>query len=248
MDWVTIPQSRGELGYWFTTRGLRRYGLPELQTLDVPGSLTGPWTNALTGIAQRLVDEWQAALESDDRPSFVEIPSVFSLSEADVARAFGLAPRGGGRARIRLRLDPAPDPESEVFLTVIPPDDFPLSAGEYIADVCNALWGAPVPNIRRRPHDPAMEEAMAAARAALPRARELLRAREVDLAARLIVKYRLPIDGGGNEYVWATITDWSSPDLLVGTSMNDAESDPSVRIGRPVRLHRRRGGRLGTVD
>lgn len=236
MDWVKIPQSRGDLGYWFTTRGLRRYGLPELQTLDVPGSLTGPWTNALSGIAQRLVDEWQAALEAEDRPSFVEIPAVFSLSEADVARAYGLKPRGGGRARVRLRLDPAPDPESEVFLTVLPPDDFPLSAGEFIASVCNALWGAPEPDIRRRAHDPAMQAAIETARAALPRARELLGAHAVDLSARLIVKHRLPIEGGGNEFVWATITDWSSPDVLVGTSMNDAESDPSVRVGRPVRL------------
>jgi len=49
----------------------------------------------------------------------------------------------------------------------------------------------------------------------------------------LIVKHRLA-GPNGNEYVWAFVTDWSKPGTIRGHSANDAEYEPSVRVGRPA--------------
>jgi hypothetical protein len=234
--WMVVPYSLEERGYRFTTHGLRRFGLPELQALDVPGVLTGAWTDVMCGIATRLLDEWIEAVDQESPPSFVEIPAVLGVSEEDVARAFGGTPRGGGAARVRLRLDLPDDPDGETFLTVVPPLDFARSAGEHAAEVSEALFGVQRGDIRVTERSEAMDQAIEVARAGLAQVRQRFRTGELDRGAELIVKHRLPTPTGGNENVWATISDWSDPALLLGTSMNDAQTDPSIRLGRPVRI------------
>ncbi|GAB3826468.1 hypothetical protein [Dactylosporangium cerinum] len=51
--WVLVPQSAGDRGLWMTTKGLGRFGLPELQVLDVPPVLAGSWTRVMSGAAAR---------------------------------------------------------------------------------------------------------------------------------------------------------------------------------------------------
>jgi len=50
--WVLVPQSPGERGVWMTTKGLDRFGLPELQVIDVPPALAGPWTGRLRRVGR----------------------------------------------------------------------------------------------------------------------------------------------------------------------------------------------------
>ena len=77
--------------------------------------------------------------------------------------------------------------------------------------------------------------AIGTARASLPVARERFLAESLPPRARLIVKHDLHV-GGEHEYVWATVTSWPEPDLIVGTCMNDAHLDRYIRVGRPVRV------------
>ena len=48
---VYVLESLGAQGLWCTTTGLGQFGLPELQTLDVPAQIGVPWARVLTGIA-----------------------------------------------------------------------------------------------------------------------------------------------------------------------------------------------------
>jgi hypothetical protein len=234
-DWVCVLQSSGDRGSWFTTRGLARFGLPELQTLDVPPMFVNPWTAVLTGIARRLLDVWVELLGTGDRPAFVELPAELEIGEPDIARAYGRTPTEGGRARVRLRLDPAEDLDNQTFLTVVPPNDFPASAGEHVTAVCDELIGLPTDEIRHAATGAAMEAAIGTARASLPVARERFLADSFPPRARLIVKHDLHVDEE-HEYVWATVTSWPEPELIVGTCMNDAHLDRRIRVGRPVRI------------
>jgi hypothetical protein len=149
--WVMIPHSPGDDGYWITTSGLGRFGLPELQTLAVPDALAPPWCQAMTGIAARLLAVWEERLASrdDHAPAFVELPGELTVRDRDVGRAYDLEPGPGwvGRAEIRLSLD-ADAPAADAYLTVEAPcgraGDVGLDHRRYLADACRALCG-PIP-------------------------------------------------------------------------------------------------------
>ncbi len=254
-DWVLVPCSAGRRGLLFTTKGLGRFGLPELQAEDVPPQLERPWAMAFTGLAQALVHGWFAVAgapasggsaagdgvdgvdPSEGAPGpapFVELDDVVPVSSDDIAIAYGRPPpEPRVEVAVRLLFDPTPDPGSDDFLTVAPPLDVGSSAGEFFAAVCAALFGASADEVRQPRDHSAMEAAMAAARAELPEVRARFLRGELLHARQLIVKYRLDVDGG-NEYVWAFVTAWEDPARIVGTSANDAHHDPTVRVGRTV--------------
>jgi hypothetical protein len=237
VDWVLVPQSAGPSGAWLTTKGLARFGLPELQAIDVPPQLAGAWTSVLSGIAAVLLRRWSAALDlsSSEQPAFVGLPAELDVTQNDVAQAYGADPGGDASALVALRLDPTSDLDGESFLTVVAPSSYPASSGEFVAQVCGELLGRAESDIRYVPPSSAMQQAMDVARAGLPRVRSRLLDGGIPLGAELIVKHRLEAPGGA-EYVWAFITSWADPDRLVGTSADDAEHDPAVRAGRPVRI------------
>ncbi|MET7418717.1 DUF2314 domain-containing protein [Dactylosporangium sp. NPDC005555] len=228
--WVLVPQSSGARGLWMTTKGLGRFGLPELQVLDVPPVLATAWTRALCGLASALVRDWTLALQGE--PSFVALPSRLMVTAGDVARAHGQDAPTGGYAEVRLRLDPPDRFDGQAFLTVLPPEAAPRVAGEFLTSVSAALFGGPATGIRRAPRDARMDAAIAAARAALPAARARFLAGTIAAPAWLIVKHGLP--GPRREYVWSTVTGWPDPSRIHGVSMSDAETDPSVRAGTPT--------------
>ncbi len=232
-DWILVFQSAGSAGLWMTTKGLGRFGLPELQIHNVPPQLGGPWTYVLGGLASRLLDLWLDALRQRDGAAFAEIPAEVEVSEADAASAYDTAARGGGHAAVRLTFDPAPGDHTDSFLTVQPPDDYRGSAGEYMSDVCAALFGGPEPDVRYLARTEAMNQAMRAAKESLPAARERFLAGDLPPQARLMVKYEIPA-AAGNEYPWAYVTSWKSPGKVLGSSAGDALRDQVIRAGRPV--------------
>ncbi|NUT33228.1 MAG: hypothetical protein HOV79_09150 [Hamadaea sp.] len=140
--WILIPQSPDEGGVWLTTNGLDRYGLPELQVLDVPPELAAPWTAVLNGVATALLDTWYEALEGQEEPPFVNLPAELIISSSDVAEAYGEPePDPERNAGVRLRLDPPDDFDEQTFLTVEPTGDFDGSREDYLAQVCDDLFG-----------------------------------------------------------------------------------------------------------
>lgn len=232
-EWVLVFQSAGDHGLWMTTKGMGRFGLPELQVHNVPPQYGKPCCWLVFGIANRLFRLWMSALREHDNSSFAPIPTVFEVGESDVAEAYRAEATGGGRVPVQLIFDPAPDDGADSFLTIQPPDDYPVSAGEYFAYACAEMFGAAEQDIRYVPETDAMEEAIRKAREALPSARTRFLEGSIPVHARLMIKYRLEATDS-SEYLWAYVNSWKDPATVLGSSESDALHDPTVRAGRPV--------------
>ncbi len=232
-DWVLVFQSAGSLGLWMTTKGLGRFGLPELQVHHVPPQLGSPWTYVLSGLASRLLDLWLDALRKRDGAAFAEVPAEVEITEDDVANAYDASRHEGGHAVVRLTFDPEPNDHTDSFLTVQPPDEYRGSAGEFMADVCAALFGDSEPDVHYLARTEPMNQAIRTARESLPTARARFLADELPLGAWLMVKYEITT-AGGSEYPWAYVTSWKAPEKVLGSSAGDAMRDPTIRAGRPV--------------
>ncbi len=234
-DWVWVDYSADRTGYWCTTSGLRRFGLPELQTLTAPPNVVEAWGQAMTGIAHRLLGAWSEVLSPDRSVAFVQLPAELRVTAADVAAAYGDPPadRPTATASVRLSLEPGPDPDEHSFLTIHPPLSWSGSAGEHMAHVCGAMFGARAGDIRHAAASESMDEAIAIARSGLTEIRDRFEAGELDLQEKLLVKYAMHADVG-TEYLWAYVTSWRDPFRILGTSAVDAVYHPKVRAGRPV--------------
>ena len=147
VDWVRVLCSPGAGGLWFTTKGLARFGLPELQTECVPPSFAPAWGSVLNGVASVLARRWWSLLDDPGHePAFVTLPATLDVRGSDVARAHGHltepdTPRDPA-ARVALRLDPELDLQVDAFLTVVPPPDHPGSATAFLAQVCGVVLGS----------------------------------------------------------------------------------------------------------
>jgi len=190
-------------------------------------------TQLLSGLARAMLRWWVAALDGGEPKAFVELPRSFEVSTSDIADAYG-QPRPDDVATVTLRLatDPA-QPPGDSFLSIMPPDDYPHSSGEFFADVCATLLGDGVDEVKE-PRDPdAMDRAIASARNSLDQIRDRFVESRLPLDQRLLVKFRLDLPGG-SEYPWLFVTSWKSADRIHGTSANDAIHDPTIRVGRPL--------------
>jgi hypothetical protein len=234
-DWVWVDYSPDRTGYWCTTTGLRRFGLPELQTLNAPPNVVEAWGQTMTGIAHRLLGAWGEVLSPDRSVAFVQLPAQVRVTADDVAAAYGDPPtrRSTSEASVRLSLEPGLDPDEHSFLTIHPPLTWSGSAGEHMAHVCGAMFGARAGDIRHAQPSESMDEAIAIARSGLTEIRDRFESGALDLRAKLLVKYAMHAEVG-TEYLWAYVTSWRDPFRILGTSAVDAVYHPKVRAGRPV--------------
>lgn len=141
---LLVLMSPGQRGYWFTTTGLRDFGLPELQTFRVPADVAVAWSWVLTGLGLRILELWRQAVRGT-HAGFVLLPAQVVLTADHVARAYGERGSEERRAVLRLRFDPSPNPRADSFLTVRPPPGQP--PGPYLTGVCDALFDRAPPRL-----------------------------------------------------------------------------------------------------
>ncbi|GAA2435596.1 hypothetical protein GCM10010191_57830 [Actinomadura vinacea] len=132
VDWILLPHTPGPHGFYFTTKGLARFGLPELQTENVPAHLVEPWGRLLNGLASRLLGLWLDRLHPGEHPVLIDLPELVSVGLQDVAAAQGAEAETHREVQVRLRLDT--DEDGEPLLTVDGPDRPDA--------LCAALFGA----------------------------------------------------------------------------------------------------------
>jgi len=236
VDWVLVPYSPDDDGLWFTTKGLRRFGLLELQAQQVPPRFVRAWGAIMTGTARRLLRIWTEALAEPEPPAFVQLPVNLPVSGHDIAVAYGNQDRhdSAGSALLRIVLDPSTDPEADSFLTLRPPPQVADSdAGDYFTQVCGELFGAGQPEIHYARQSDAMAQAITTARRSLGEVRARFLAHT--LGGQLLVKYGLTAPDG-HEYVWASVSGWPHPGRIHAASTVDAVCDPTVRVGSPVEV------------
>ena len=232
-DWMLVFSSAGIGGLRMTTKGLGRFGLPELQVRNVPPQLGRAWTHVLTGLASSLLGIWLTALRDRAEPAFAQLPAALEVREADIARAYDAPDTEGPAVPVRLTFDPSPQDSADSFLSVQPPDAFPASAGEFLAGVCAALFGQREQEIRYLAPSNEMERAMQAAREALSAVRARFLAGDLPPRAQLMIKHEISVPGRA-EYPWAYVTSWADPARVLGNSAGDATLDADIRAGRPI--------------
>lgn len=237
IDWMLVPYSSADDGLWYTTKGLRRFGLMELQAFGVPAHLSRAWGAVMSGTARRLLRAWTDGLTGSEVPAFVQLPVLTVVTGHDIAAAYGnpFQTDLAGPALLRLELDPATDPEADSFLTLSPPADHSGPPGRYFASICATLFGAGHSDLRYDHPDDAMSRAIATARHGLPGIRRRFLSGALPAGTQLLVKYGIPTEHGP-EFVWAGVHSWTDPDRIQGFSASDAASDPEVRVGRSVVL------------
>ena len=232
-DWMSVFHSAGIGGLGMTTKGLGRFGLPELQARNVPPQLGQAWTRVLTGLASSLLGSWLKALRDRAEPAFAQLSAVLEVGEGDIARAYDAPVTEGAAVPVRLTFDPGPQDSTDSFLSVQPPDEYPASAGEFLAGVCTALFGQHELPIRYLAPSDEMQRAMQDARAALPAVRARFLAGDLPPRAQLVIKHEISAPGQA-EYPWVYVTSWTDPARVLGNSAGDATLDLGIRTGRPI--------------
>jgi hypothetical protein len=145
-DWVVLPHSPDAEGrLWFTTKGLARFGLPELQSHGIPESAANAWGAVLTGVAHVLGRRFGEALANNPTAAFVELPARVQVSLRDIAMGYSDRSRAeedpslDEPIEVGVTWDPAPQDGAESFLTVHPPTEEAVET--WVAQVIRKLFG-----------------------------------------------------------------------------------------------------------
>jgi hypothetical protein len=148
VDWLLLPYSVEPGGLWFTTKGMHRFGVPELQSRGVPERYRNAWGAVLSGIGQVLLsDHWRALSEQPEIP-FREVAAEHCVSLRDVASAYSDRaqatddPALDASAWFRIELDPATHEGADSFVTIGPPSGFAGEASAWCRSVVSAVFGA----------------------------------------------------------------------------------------------------------
>ena len=145
-DWVVLPHSMEPGGLWFTSKGMTRFGLPELQSHGIPESLANAWGAVLTGIGQVLLRDHELAMTGDPGTALREAPAEQTVSLRDIASAYSDEARFGDDADLdvgqefRIELDPSTSESADSFLTVVPPAAFAGTPEQWAVQVVKALF------------------------------------------------------------------------------------------------------------
>lgn len=145
-DWMVLPHSMEADLLWFTSKGMTRFGLPELQSHGIPEPLANAWGAVLTGIGQVLLRDHGRALDEDAATALREMPAHHTVSLRDIASAYSDEARFGHDADLdagqefRVELDPATSEAADSFISVVPPDSFGGTTDQWAAEVVHALF------------------------------------------------------------------------------------------------------------
>ncbi|MGD9681420.1 MAG: DUF2314 domain-containing protein [Candidatus Obscuribacterales bacterium] len=226
---IMVLVSSNERGCWMTTKGLQRFGLPELQVVDAPPQVENEIARVMTGLAWRLLKDCGSV-----EASSVDIPQDIELSSRDIADAYGEEKLEGGSAVVHLRLDTG-DKDRETFLTITAPPGDKRASGEYLIDLCRPIFSYSHDATVQARASRAMDKAMDTARAGLPAIRQRFLSGKLPPRGQLIVKFGVKVNRG-TEYLWAFVTDWGEENVIKGSCGNDAQDGSNLRAGQPVTL------------
>jgi len=87
-DWHSFDHGGGGEATDVSTRGLSRFGLPELTTRDIPAAAVPAWDAILSGVATLVLRRLREADESRPVPG-LDLPAALTLTVRDIAAAYG---------------------------------------------------------------------------------------------------------------------------------------------------------------
>jgi uncharacterized protein YegJ (DUF2314 family) len=244
-DHILIPYSSdAKTGLlWITTKGMARFGLPEIEIHDAPPNLAGSLMPVLNGLAQRLVacamDLVTDSVAADATPDALPLRTPFRLSMRDIRSAYndpervGGETKGEGSATIRLEVVER-ERGGPFFVRVAPPKGIRADVGVWLNRLLTDLLGSDPQIESIETGDERMERAHQQAVIEIPLVRARFqsgfRSGEV-----LHVKYGFPTDDEGREFMWIAVTTWEE-DRLRGTIANDPQYRRDLHAGQTVEV------------
>ena len=232
---IIVPFSVGESGLgWMTTRGLQKFGLPDLQLTEVPPNLDR-LSVLLNSVAQYLIDSgFKAALERHGEIDSLELDAEVAIDPHVVARALARAGAADGLrgVRVGLRFDADAQPPT---ITIVRPSGVASSQAEWLYTVVEALSEQKTETpIMAKTDSDEMTAAHQRAMSEMPGVKQRfgggLRPGEV-----LFMKYGFPTPDGDREFMWFAVTGWAGP-MLAGQLANEPRQIPSLRLGQEVSI------------
>ncbi len=230
---LLLPRSLGDRGMWFTTMGMTRFGLPELEMVDLPVAGEHGVSWLLGGVAVELARR----VLPDARPAAaVRLPSRLTLTRSQVAAAWG-AEVGGSEGAVSLTVGlawGAEQDEGAAFLRVDAPAGVDRAGwvAEQLLPFAGVEDDAP---IDVADDDAEMNAAIERARRELPAVGTRFRA-GLPVEARLLAKAPWATGDGGREHLWFTVTDWPEGGPVRGVMDSRPVYVDGLAAGQPVRV------------
>ena len=236
---IIVPFSIGDRGLgWMTTRGLSKFGVPDIELRDLPPNLD-KLSIFMNGVAQHLVEaafrEVAARKSTVDR---LELPGEISIDRAQVARALRAKPDGPPADDIRvtaaIRFDSDQSTSGPPMIRIERPPSFSGDTGVWLNHVAGELLGATHKTLMAKTEGDSMQRAHERALSELPQVKQRflsgLKPGEV-----LYIKYGFPTTTGSREYLWAAVNRWQGTRLTVQVA-NDPHEVEGLRMGMTVLL------------
>ena len=236
---IIVPFSIGDRGLgWMTTRGLQKFGLPDLELRDVPPNLN-QLSVLMNAVAQFLVEEtFLKVAESKGKLDQVSIAAEIGVDRALVARASARKPDGdpaaGGAATVALRYDSMERVPGPPMIRLERPPGFSGDTGIWLNHVAGQLLSTEDKVLMTDTSAQAMTRAHERAVAELHQIKERFMA-GLKPGEVLFIKHGFPSSTGSKEYIWATVNRWEGSALTVQVA-NDPTDVPGLQMGMTVML------------
>jgi len=241
-DHIMVPQSVDNRGLmWMTTKGVSKFGLPELEIRDAPPNLADSLGFVINATAQHVAHElWRLHAEREEPPKELPVGPEIRISLEDVIAAYGgddyTGPPEGtqGWAMLRLEFHPGRG-RTDDFLRLVPPQGVREKHGVWLNGVLADLLGMGESTLRNVKTDSeAMEAAHLQALSELPRIKQRFQT-GLNPGETFIVKHGFPTRDDQHEYMWLAVNTWRG-DRLQAQLMNNPQIRRDLRAGQPVEI------------
>jgi uncharacterized protein YegJ (DUF2314 family) len=238
---IVVPISVGESGLgWLTTRGLGKFGLPDIEVRDLPANHLSPFVRVANATAQHLIEEVSrvisAQVERSAESTDLTIEATLAINHDLMGRAVGLEFDSAGAREIvdvGLVFDERDQRSGRMpMIRIVPPGDVTTEMGVWTADVLDRLVGSwDEPHLARTSSD-AMQQAHRRAM------REIADVKTRFLSGLapghiLFHKRGFATPDGGAEYMWIAVSEWSEKSVT-GTLASHPRLVANVRTGERV--------------
>jgi uncharacterized protein YegJ (DUF2314 family) len=235
---IIVPFSLGHkagLG-WMTTRGMSKFGFPDLELRDVSPNLDR-LSILMNSVAQLLIEAgMRKTVETGGKADQLDVPGEVAIEPELVAKAQGRettadSPQPAAAIRVGLQFDPkgrSPDP---LMIRLVPPEG-ERDTGVWLNKVAGVLLGSTSNPRMVKTASERMQEAHTRAIAEMPYAKKRF-ADGLRPGELLFVKHGFETQSGSQEYLWLVVTQWPGQHV-VGQLANDPHDVPGLKIGQTV--------------
>jgi hypothetical protein len=221
---IIVPFSIGDRGLgWMTTRGLGKFGLPDLELRDVPPNLD-KLNVLMNAVGQYLVEAtFREVAAHKGNVTKLQLPAEITVDRGFVARARPETPdessTANSGATVALRFDSEQRTSGPPMIRIERPPSFPGDTGIWLNHVAEQLLGSTHRVLMAKTAGDSMQRAHERALSELPQIKQRFAA-GLKPGEVLFIKHGFPTTTGSHEYMWAAVSRWQGDQLTVQSRTN----------------------------